>query len=101
MSILQIYYSVPLIERAMRGELGMTCEVNINGKWYRVRRNGALKSYKRDPHRYRLPFKARFRDCGYVASRTDSGGVVRTDCWLRHMRVSMRYGNPDNWTIID
>jgi hypothetical protein len=34
-----------------------------NGKWYNLRRNGATKTWKRDPNRWSIPVKAGLRDC--------------------------------------
>ena len=32
-----------------------------NGRWWRLRRNGQTKRWKRNPERFRLPIKAGFR----------------------------------------
>lgn len=38
-----------------------------NGKWYKVRRNGATKTWKRDAERFAIPCKTGFRDCFTIA----------------------------------
>lgn len=35
-----------------------------NGHWYTIRRNGATRRWKRDPERYRIPFKWGFQNYG-------------------------------------
>ena len=108
MSAIQKYHSVPDIARAMLGHEGMLVEIHIRGKWYRVRRNGVVQSWKRDPHRYRLPFKHGFRGYGFVSSSTLHNNTVQTMCWINgkpygvsgHVTVDMRYGWADNWTTI-
>lgn len=48
-----------------------TLETLIRGrepKWYRVRRNGQTKTWKRDPERFEIPVKFRFKDCMRVKS---------------------------------
>ena len=37
-----------------------------NGKWWRIRRNGSTRRWKRDPARIRVPYKAGFRSCGTI-----------------------------------
>lgn len=33
------------------------------GRWYDIRRNGATKTWKRDPHKVEIPCKVGFREC--------------------------------------
>ncbi len=39
-----------------------------NGTWHSVRRNGASKTWKRDPLRFAIPVKTGFRDCFIITS---------------------------------
>ena len=41
-----------------------------NGRWYQCRRNGATKTWKRDPERIRVPIKVGFREY-YAITETD------------------------------
>jgi hypothetical protein len=34
-----------------------------NGRWYDVRRNGATKTWKRDPNKVEIPCKVGFKEC--------------------------------------
>ena len=36
------------------------------GRFWRLRRNGATKRWKREPSRFRIPVKAGLRSCGEV-----------------------------------
>lgn len=40
-------------------------EVTLKGevKWYRCRRNGRTRTWKRDPSRFIIPVKYKFREC--------------------------------------
>jgi hypothetical protein len=37
-----------------------------NGRWWRVRRNGATKTWKTRPGEFRIPIKAGLRSCAYL-----------------------------------
>lgn len=48
-----------------------------NGRWWRLRRNGATQTWKRDPSRFSVPVKAGLKSCARI-TETDLGG----DCYL-------------------
>lgn len=51
-----------------------------DGKWWRIRRNGATKRFKRDPMRIRVPVKAGMKSY-YTITEADFGadGVLSTN----------------------
>lgn len=49
------------------------------GKWYRVRRNGATKRWKRQPGRFRIPVKVGLRQC--LAIDEGENGSARQFDW--------------------
>lgn len=50
-------------------------------KWYTCRRNGRTRVWKRDPSRFEIPVKFRFRDTMRVTSNHFYSGEV--DRWFR------------------
>ena len=42
----------------------------VVGKWWQVRRNGQTQTWKRDPGRFRIPFKVGFKGCGAIDQNT-------------------------------
>lgn len=42
-----------------------------NGRYWKLRRNGATKTWKRDPDRFQIPVKAGLRSCAYLTNDTD------------------------------
>lgn len=48
--------------------------------WYDIRRNGATKRWKRDPHRAEIPVKVGLRECfrlAYHAAKGEFGEALR------------------------
>ena len=50
-------------------------------KWYTCRRNGRTRTWKRDPARFEIPVKFRYRDTMRVKSEHFNNGAV--DAWFR------------------
>jgi len=44
--------------------------VRLGSKYFLARRNGMTKRWKRDPLRFRIPFKYRFNDCHWIDETT-------------------------------
>ncbi len=44
-----------------------------NGRWWRVRRNGATKTWKTRPGEFRIPIKAGLRACTYLTQDSNIG----------------------------
>ena len=42
-----------------------------NGRYWKLRRNGATKTWKRDSNRFRIPVKAGLRSHTYLTQDTD------------------------------
>lgn len=53
-----------------------------SGRWWRIRANGARKTWKREPSRFRLPFKAGLKNCGAITESDFVAGEIRAD-WFR------------------
>lgn len=49
-------------------------------RWYRCRRNGRTRTWKRDPSRFLIPVKFRLKDCMRVQDHDFTMGVV--DKWF-------------------
>lgn len=56
-----------------------------NGRWWKMRRNGATQRWKRDANRIRVPFKVGFKECGAIDETwfIRETGQVRADL-MRH-----------------
>jgi hypothetical protein len=63
-----------------RGQL-QTCIRGHDTKWYAVRRNGRTRTWKRDPTRFEIPVKYRFRETWRVTADHFNSGAV--DHWFR------------------
>ena len=48
----------------------------FNERWYRVRRNGMTKLWKRDTDRFRIPCKIGFKECFSIASSRFDGDIT-------------------------
>lgn len=54
-----------------------------HGKWWRIRRNGATKRWKKDASRIRIPYKAGLRNYGTIEDvHFTAMGVLHPD-WFR------------------
>lgn len=57
-----------------------------SGRWWRIRRNGATRRWKRDADRIRVPIKCGFRTCGAIVEHDFLvDGTLDTD----HYRVAV------------
>lgn len=60
------------------------------GRWWRIRPNGALKLWKRDPKRFRLPWKAGLRVYGALTEADIIDAPISDDDWLTEARQLAR-----------
>lgn len=72
-------------------------QASFNGsQWYDIRRNGATKTWKRDPNKVEIPCKVGFKECFRLCGENEPGAYYGTTCrvwrWDRHIRV-----RPDNF----
>lgn len=63
------------------GQLQTRIQGAKEDKWYDCRRNGATKTWKREPERFEIPVKFRFKDTMRVKSDHFIDGKV--DFWFR------------------
>jgi hypothetical protein len=56
-------------------------ETRVGDRWYRCRRNGRTKTWKRDPSRFEIPIKYRWRDTTRVRSEHFESGAIAD--WFR------------------
>ena len=63
-------------------DAGKICAGMRNGAWWRIRRNGATKRWKKDATRIYVPFKAGLKSYGAL-TETDfmPHGHLRADCF--------------------
>lgn len=47
-----------------------------NGKWYDLRANGSVKTWKRNPHRFSIPVKMGFRNAFRLEFDDACGGCL-------------------------
>lgn len=59
-----------------------------NGNWWRVRRNGATQTWKRDAARIRIPLKFGFRGTGAVTEADFRSGPAGDALNPDHFRVA-------------
>jgi hypothetical protein len=52
------------VEQAL--ERGFIWALMGNGRYWRLRRNGATKTWKTRPNEFRIPVKAGLKSCGYL-----------------------------------
>ena len=64
-----------------RGTLETRVTDRSGDRWYRVRRNGRTKTWKRDPSRFIIPIKFRLRDTMQAQDRHFHNGEI--DKWFR------------------
>jgi len=56
---------------------GMIETEMCNGKWWKLRRNGATKVWKSRPGHFRVPVKAGLRSCAYITHENMNSGHYR------------------------
>jgi hypothetical protein len=61
-------------------------------RWWTIRRNGATKTWKTNPARFRLPWKAGLRVFGAIDGGDFVDGVLRPD----YYRVDPKYAEAHN-----
>jgi hypothetical protein len=70
-----------------RGRLQMQ---SVGGRWFDIRRNGATKTWKRQPGKVEIPCKVGFRECFHL-----EGERLQIDLpWTWNYSVRVR---PDNF----
>lgn len=52
-------------------DFGMLYVPMLTGRYWLARRNGATRTWKRDPKRFRIPVKYGFRGCSAITETTD------------------------------
>jgi hypothetical protein len=57
-------------------DAGMIEAATTHGKWWKLRRNGETKRWKRDASRIRIPVKAGFRDTTAIDESNFINGVL-------------------------
>jgi hypothetical protein len=55
------------------------CAVMRNGNWWRIRRNGATKLWKRDAERFAIPVKAGLKACCTITEASDLTNFATCD----------------------
>jgi hypothetical protein len=81
------------IETALdRGRLQMQSVGHYSGgKWYDVRRNGATKTWKRNPHKVEIPCKVGFRECFRLEGSVNVDAVTyERNVWKWNYSVRVR-----------
>lgn len=63
------------IETAL--DAGLIETAMTNGKWWRLRRNGATKTWKTRPGHFKIPVKAGLRSCAYITHENMNSGHYR------------------------
>lgn len=53
------------------------------GRWWKLRRNGRTRTWKRDPGRFLVPVKAGFREAGWITNTNFSAEGVLDSTFFR------------------
>jgi hypothetical protein len=66
-----------------------------DGRWFDIRRNGATKTWKRDPHKVEIPCKVGFRECFRLKGSVNVDAVTyERNVWKWNYALRVR---PDNF----
>ena len=80
-----VYHSAPSIEHLLSA--GQLFVRMTSGNYWRLRRNGATKRWKRDPMRYRIPLKAGLKVYTEITNTTLVGdGLASGALFAREVR---------------